>query len=483
MKQERAVFGFKAGYWAALLMELFERWAFYGIFALIAIYMESPQSKGGLGFSSEDRGAIQGVVTFLIYFLPVLTGSIADRFGFRRVLLVAFVILGVGYYSMGMVSEYSALFAVFAMVGVGAALFKPVIVGTVSLNTTSSNDTVGFGIFYMVVNIGGFVGPFVASKMRDVNWDYVFLTSAAVIGINLILLFTLYKGNRNAVKIKREKFSKELTLVFVNMYKALLNFRFLLFVIIMSGFWMMYWQIFFTLPVYIAQWIDTTTIYNSAKWIAYTFGNNEGGINPEMLQNLGAATIVLFQVVVSNLIKRVRPLTSILFGILLSSLAMVVMSFGVNGWIIIIAIVFFTFGEMVSSPRTQEFVGRIAPKEMIGVYMGYSFLPVAFGSLAGGFLSGRLTARISDLYSRAMDELIKRGYTDTHTILRMDKEEQLSITMERLGMDRTELIHYLYETYQPYTIWWYFGAIGLLTVLGFLLYNTFVMPSKEKNKA
>lgn len=466
-------------FWVANIMELFERWAYYGVFAVLSVYLTDPKSNGGLGFSSDQSGTLMGVVTFTIYFLPTLAGAIADRLGYRKILLIAFAVLTTGYFLMGQYTSYHGIFLAFLMVGIGAAFFKPVIVGTVSKSTNDSNRTVGFGIFYMIVNIGAFVGPFVASKLRDIQWQYVFLMSATIIAINFIPVISLYREPGRLSESTAVPVQQKVREIFRNFIMVLSDLKFLVFILIMSGFWMMYMQIFYTMPVFITQWVDTTVIYDSARWIAFAFGKTEDGvglIRPEMIQNLGAASIVFFQVLMSSLVKGVAPIRSITVGILISALAMSAMSLGMNGWIIVVAIVIFAFGEMISSPRTQEYVSIIAPPDKVGVYMGFSFLPLAIGSFAGGFLYGKLYGSLSDIYTFTERELIQKGVS----VAGMDKTDILKTGMFHLQMTSAELKQYLFIRYEPFRIWWIFGAIGLITVIAFLIFNSRVRRSGTK---
>ena len=481
MESSRRMKRFPRVFWVANFMELLERWAYYGVFALLSVYLTDPKSTGGLGFTSSQSGALMAVVTFTIYFFPMFAGAIADKLGYRKILMVAFSILATGYYLMGMSSSYHGIFFAFLFVGLGAALFKPVIAGTISKATDSTNDTVGFGIFYMVVNIGGFIGPFVASKLRDVEWQYIFIMSAAIIAVNLIPVLLFYREPGRKQLKDGVAVGSRIQEMFRNFIMVLSDYKFLVFVLIMSGFWVMYMQIFFTLPVYITQWVDTTVIFNSSEWIAWAIGSTKDGpgiIRPEMLQNLGAASIVCFQVLMSNLVKGIAPIRSITMGIFISAIAMAAMSLGMNGWIIVTAIFFFAMGEMVSSPRTQEYAGRIAPVDKVGIYMGYSFLPVAFGNLIGGFLYGRLYSSMSDLYTLIIKELTVRGVPDAALLAGKDKQDIFDAGMLHLNMTAMEMKSYLFQTYEPFRIWWAFGAIGIGTVILFLIYNKFVVPGK-----
>ena len=246
-------------FWAANTLELFERWAYYGIFNLLALYLTNSTESGALGFTQVEKGLIMGIVNAILYFLPVITGAIADKFGYRKVLIVAFVILASGYYLMGQVTGFTAVFITFFYVAIGAALFKPIISATIAKTTTDENSSLGFGIFYMMINVGGLIGPVMASELREISWSYMFLMSSASILVNLIIVLFFFKEPDR--KENQDSLGKSLKIIFGNIINVLKDFRFSLFLIIMIGSWTVYWQYFYSLPVFIEQWTDTSLLY------------------------------------------------------------------------------------------------------------------------------------------------------------------------------------------------------------------------------
>ena len=178
---------FPQTFWVANTLEIFERMAWYGFFAVSSLYITGAVNEGGLGFTDEDRGVLQGVVTFFLYLFPVVTGALADRYGFKKMLTAAFLVLIPSYYLLGQLKTFPTFFLAFMLVAMGAAMFKPVIIGTVSKTTDNKTSSLGFGIFYMMVNIGGFVGPIVAGIVRGWSWEYDFIASACWIFVNLII--------------------------------------------------------------------------------------------------------------------------------------------------------------------------------------------------------------------------------------------------------------------------------------------------------
>lgn len=463
-------------------MELFERWAYYGMFTVLSVYLTDPKSSGGLGFTQEQRGLMQAVATGILYLFPILGGAIADRFGYRKVLLAAFVTLASGYFAMGNFSSYGLVFISFLIVAVGGAIFKPIIVATVSRTAKKGSDTLGFGIFYMIVNIGGFIGPFVASKLRDLNWLYVFYMCTAVIIINLILLIFYREPAAETARIK-EPLGKSIRRVFSNTVLVLSDKKFVIFLIIIAGFWTMYMQIFFTLPVYITQWIDTGVIYESSGFLARIIGTSEAGrgvIRPEMILNIPAFTIICFQVLVSSALTRVKPVLSMVAGILVVAFGMIQFVYTLNGWYVVAGVVVIAFGEMASSPRIQEYIGRIAPREKVALYMGYSFLPVAGGNILGGLLSGKLYALFSDKYAVIRDYLTTRSQINPEVILNAGQAELLMLAEEETGLRAGSLDQYFYEMYNPGVIWIVFASIGIVTAISLFFYNRKYLSKIEK---
>ena len=184
-----SVFGkFPRTFWVANVIELFERWAWYGFFMLFANYLTGSSDAGGLEFTQEQKGWLMGVGTGILYFLPVLTGAIADRYGYRKVLSLAFLIYASAFLLLPQFSTFTGVFLMYLYLAVGAALFKPVISATVAKTTTDATASIGFGIFYMMVNIGAFFGPLVTLLFKGTS-SLIFYVSAGIISLNFILLF------------------------------------------------------------------------------------------------------------------------------------------------------------------------------------------------------------------------------------------------------------------------------------------------------
>lgn len=461
---------FPRTFWVANTMEIFERMAWYGFFAVSSLYITGAVKDGGLGFTDEDRGVLQGVVTFFLYLFPVVTGALADRYGFKKMLLSAFLVLTPAYYLLGQFKTFPTFFMAFMLVALGAGMFKPVIIGTVTKTTNDKTSSMGFGIFYMMVNIGGFVGPIVAGIVRGWDWNYVFIASSVWIAINIFLVLIFYKeptsesvskNPRSLNQVLRDMvevlgngrfflfvFGFLVVLVLGSKYTStgvitwtgitliglawlLLNilydlflrqlsnretvawylqtmrlgdWRFGLFLLLMSGFWTSFNQIFYTLPLHIRDFVDTGDLMQiSVSFLEFIglssvidgFKNSmvsTGQINPEYIINLNAGAIIVFQVLVSYLVSRLKPFTTIFWGTLVTVVSFSFLIFGTLGWIVVAGILVFSFGEMMASPKQKEYTGKIAPPNKVALYMGYFYWSVALGNLFGGILSGQLYA-------------------------------------------------------------------------------------------
>lgn len=470
---------FPRTFWTANTMELFERWAWYGLFNVLAIYLTDSTDTGALGFSQAQKGSMMGIVTAILYFLPVITGAIADRLGFKKVLLISFGILSSGYLMMGYFTNYSVLFLVFLFVAIGGAFFKPVISATISKTTTDSTSSIGFGIFYMMVNIGALIGPIFASKLREVSWDYVFWMSAGIIILNFVLVLFFYQ--EPAREKSTAPLAQALRQVFANVFMALRDWRFFTFLVIIIGFWSMYFQLFYTLPVFIQQWMDTSLIYDwlmgFAPGLAHFFGTDAGIINPEMLINIDAFYIVTFQVLVSSLVMRLKPLNSMIAGILVASVGMGLIFATNNPFYLFPAILIFAIGEMSSSPKITEYIGKIAPGNRVALYMGCSFLPMSGGNFFAGILSGDVYGRMSDKLSLMQREMMARGIDLPEISAQFSQNDYMQLAAKKTGMTPVEMTQYLWETYHPEHIWMVFTGIGLATVLLLFLYDRLILKS------
>lgn len=472
---------YNSTFWTANTMELFERMAWYGMFILLANYLTGPVEAGSLGFTQSEKGLMMSTLAGLVYFLPILTGAIADRFGYKRMLLVSYSMMIVGYLLLSVFKSFWPIYFSFIWLAMGAACFKPVISATISKTTNDENSSIGFGIFYMLVNIGAFIGPFIAAKLKILSYDYVFYSSAGIIFVNILLLLLLYK---EPILVKTEEnlldtFKK----IFQSIGMALKDWKFLIFLIIIGLFWSMYFQLFYTFPVFIEQWVDLEQFFLDVQqlspWLADFLGNGHGKIESEMLVNADAMYIVLFQIVVSALVMKLKPLHSMITGIFVCAIGIGLTVATVNPFFMLLSVFIFALGEMMSSPKVTEYIGKIAPKEKLALYMGFSFFPLFIGNVVSGILSGPVYENISDKYSLLATELQVNSVSLPIPAEGVRSAAYFQSAADTFGLSAEQLTESLYLKYHPDSIWMIFTGIGIFASISLLLYNRFLV--KQSN--
>ena len=472
MKRSR----FPGTFWAANSLELFERWAYYGVFNLLALYLTGSQETGALGFTQVEKGLIMGIVNAILYFLPIITGSIADRFGYKKILIIAFIILASGYYLMGQFSSFAGIFLTFFYVAIGAALFKPVISATIAKSTDESNSSVGFGLFYMMINIGGLIGPLVASELREISWQYMFIMSSAAIMVNMVVVLIFYREpGRNKIS---EPLKGAMEKVFRNIFAALKDVKFTIFLIIIILGWTVYWQFFFSLPVYIEQWVQTTHITETIRSIlpgfAAAISSADGTILAEKLITLDAFFIIAFQVLLSSLVMRFKPINTMIVGFLVNTIGITLALLTRNGWFLVLSIAIFSFGEMAFSPKILEYIGRLAPVDKAALYMGTYFLPMAFGNFFAGLLSGKIYEVTADKFVMLDKEISNWGLNLPALSETFTRTDYMAMAAERMGMDVPALTQYLWIEYNPRMFGVILLGLGVLCSALLIIYDKII---------
>ncbi|NPD45576.1 MFS transporter [Lentimicrobium sp. S6] len=463
---------FPRTFWVANTIELFERFAWYGFFMLFANYLTKSSDIGGLEFSQNQKGLIMGIGTGILYFLPVITGAIADKWGYKKVLILSFFIYASAFIVMPMFDTFTGVFLIYLYLAVGAALFKPVISATVAKTTTDKTASIGFGIFYMMVNVGSFFGPLLTLAFKDTSYELVFYISAAIISVNFILILFYKEPEREESK---ESLGDTIKQVFRNIVTVLVDFKFVLFLIIAAGFWTMYLQLFFMLPVFIEQWVDTSSWFNyfsaHIPFIAetYSIGNQ---MDPEFITNFDAMFIILFQVLISSIIMRWKALNVMMTGFTISTIGLSLTLVTQNPLFIIASLFIFAVGEMTASPKITEYIGRIAPADKKALYMGYSFIPMFLGNIMAGIISGYVYQKTSDLVSFVREEAVK---INLQLPEELSQNEELAALANELNMSHRELVNYLWTSYNPSQIWMVVAGIGAMAAVSLFFYNRYLI--------
>lgn len=367
--------GFSRTFWVANTLELFERFAFYGSKAVLTLYLAD---RVGLG--PQAAGSLAGIFSGVLYFLPVLAGTVVDRYGFKKSLAACFSIFCLGYFLIGLaglewgmeivasIGRGPYVLAVLLLTAVGGSLIKPCIVGTVARTSRPETKSLGYSIYYTLVNVGGALGPILALQVREgLGIEYVLVVSSITSFFCLVgtLLF-FREPEREPGLAAPTSFAK----VLADMLLVFRNVRFLTFLLIFSGFWIMFWQIFYSLPFYL------TEVLHFERF--------------ELIETVDAWTLIVLTVPVAALVRRWRPILAMTAGFAVASLSWILIALAPSWPMVAVAMAVFALGEAMQAPRFYEYVADLAPKEQVGTFMGFAFLPVAIGSFVGGPLAGVL---------------------------------------------------------------------------------------------
>jgi len=371
---------FQPVFWLANVMELFERAAYYGMNSVLAVYLTDK-----LHFQHESVGFLQAIVYALTYIVPIVGGALAEKYGYKRMLTVAFSLLSIGYFATGHFSTYGVIFATLLLVGVGSGLFKPIISSTIARTTDEETSGFGFGIYYWMINLGAFVAPLLVSYLKGFSWRYVFIASS--VWTFLMLFPTIFMYKDPAGKEKGKSLGDSLK----NIVVVLGDSRFMLLIFIYSFFWIIYFQNFGSVLWYLRDFIDRSVISSAMTNFFHSIGLNIRFVfDVEHVTVINAGTIILLQVLISRIVKKIKPLPTMITGILIGSTGFLILALTKSAWLFVLGIAVFSIGEMTTHPKYYSYIGLVAPKDKVAVYMGYSFIYGVIGSLFGSSIGATL---------------------------------------------------------------------------------------------
>ena len=357
--------GFERPFWVANITEIFERLSYYGAFASLALYLQEK-----LNFSTQQTGTLTGI----------FGGAVADKLGFRRALSMAYLILAAAYFLIGSIgaswlapirnSMPLGLFVgcILMLPALGIALVKPCVVGTTARASKENVRSIGYSIYYTMVNIGGASGPYVASwAHRHLGVENVFRVAALSVFAMFFVVLLFFRDPKR----KTDEPAPSISATLGNFITVVSNARFMLFLLIFTGYWIVFWQQYTSLPGYIHTYI-------SAK------------ADVELILITDALVVICLTLVVNYLIRKLPAFQAIIVGTLITSLAWLILAFQPTVVGAVLSIFVLALGEITQQPRYYEYISRLAPPGQQGTYMGFAFLPIGIGSLIGGWFGGRV---------------------------------------------------------------------------------------------
>jgi len=397
--------------------EIFERVAYYGTTAVLAIYL-----KEQLHFSSELTGWLVGTFGLVVWFLPILGGTLADRFGFRRALMFAYLVMTVGYYLLGSLAapwmeslrqslgDKWLVLAILMIPALGPGVVKPCVAGTTARASNENVRSLGYSIYYTLVNIGGALGPIVAWLVRkQLGWGIESVFRVSALWVFLMFWTTLFfyrePGRSGEVKVA------SVWTALSNMIVVLANLRFVLFLAISAGFYIVFWQQYISAPLFIRGYVNAKA-------------------DVDLLLSVDPIVVICFQILAAYLTRKMPAVRAMALGFLITGLSWILLAIHPSVPMLVATLVGVAIGEITQASRYYEYVSRLAPPGQQGLYMGYAFLPIAVGYFVAGPLGGYL-------------------------------------------------IHHFGEVlHEPQKMWWVIAAIGVVTAALTWLYDKVLQPGR-----
>lgn len=441
--------GFELPFWVANITEIFERLSYYGAFASLALYLQER-----LNFSTEQTGTLTGIFGGMVWFLAIFGGAAADRLGFRRALATAYLILAVAYFLIGSIGAPwlaplrnavpLSLFVGFILIlpALGIAMVKPCVVGTTAGASKENVRSIGYSIYYTMVNIGGAAGPFVASwTHRHLGVENVYRVAAISVFAAFFVVLFFFRQPRKVSDAPAPSIATVARnfCVVVGNYRLVLPVllialllriglwispinvpwwiwvgllllvlagisRFMWFLLIFTGYWVVFWQQYISLPGYIHGYINSNA-------------------DVEMILITDGLTVICLTLAVNFLTRKIPAFQAIILGTMITSVSWLILAFHPTILGAVVSLFVLALGEIIQQPPYYHYISRLAPPGQQGTYMGFAFLPIGIGSLVGGWFGGAL------------------------------------------------MHHFGEVTHQPQRIWWSVTAVGLVTTVLLWIYD------------
>jgi proton-dependent oligopeptide transporter, POT family len=450
--------GFERPFWIANISEIFERLSYYGAFASLALYLQEK-----LNFSTEQTGTLTGIFGGMVWFLAIFGGAVADRLGFRRALATAYLILAAAYFLIGSIAAPwlapvrnavpLSLFVGFILIlpALGISMVKPCVVGTTARASKPNVRTIGYSIYYTMVNIGGAAGPLVASwTHRHLGVEKVYRVSALSVFAMFFVVLFFFREPRKAGDAPPPSIAKVARnfCVVVGNYRLVLPVllvalllrvglwvypgfgvpwwvwvglliavlagisKFMWFLVLFTGYWVVFWQEFVSLPGYLHRYVSAQA-------------------DVEKILATDAITVICLTMAVSLLTRKIPAFQAVILGTVITSVSWLILALRPTVWGAVLTLFVLALGEITQQPPYYDYISRLAPPGQQGTYMGFAFLPLGIGSLIGGWFGGTL------------------------------------------------MHHFGEVTHQPERIWWVVAEVGLATAAALWIYDRVVRAAQR----
>jgi POT family proton-dependent oligopeptide transporter len=378
--------------------EMWERYSYYGMRALLFLYMVGSVQQPGLGFDEKRAGAIYGWYTFSVYATGLLGGIIADRWlGHYRSVLVGGIIIACGHFCMA-VPALPFFFTGLVLIVIGTGLLKPnvsTLVGSLYRKDDKRRDS-GFSLFYTGINIGAFFAPFVTGYLgQKINWHFGF----AAAGVGMVFgLIQYVAGKKYLVPAEpEERLAEEHPEAVAKVPLTRSDWTRLAVIGILFCFSVIFWAGYEQAGTSLNLFADRATRLTVFGW-PWQFPST-------WFQSVAPLCVILFAPVFAWLWIRLGPHepsspTKFTLGLVFLSLSYALIlpaarifetaHMRVSPWWLVGLYLLQTLGEICLYPVGMSMVTKLSPPRLVGLLMGVWFLSIAIGNKVAGWVAGFL---------------------------------------------------------------------------------------------
>jgi len=361
-------------FWIAQTFEMMERGAYYSMMPIIAYH-----AIYNVGLPEWLGALIAAFMYPFQYGLPIFTGALAEKVGYKRQMIFAFIVLTIAYFFLA--SAYNTYTMIFAMmsVGIGIGSYKPLISATVAKCTSSEDRNLAYSVYYLVVNIAAFAFPLVFFGMEMAGYldksDYalVFIAGGVMVAVNIVTAAFIFEEVPRSGKVKTVGDAIK------NIKLAVNDKKFVVMVFLIGGFWALYSTMLYALPI-----------------IIFGFRWNPWYLTPMLLGIFNPLTIIALGMPLGKFTEKVESLRVLLGGLVVYLCGLVVIGLFIQSWsMIVIGIIIASIGEFLIAPGYLSFISKLAPKENISAYIGCNFISYMIGLLGGTIVFGLIVAHVA----------------------------------------------------------------------------------------
>jgi len=462
---------FPANFWVINLLQMLEKMAYVVVLLQMPIYLAQKDVAGGMYLDQSAKGFIFFGWVIVQRLTPFFTGGFTDRIGYKKTIKIAFTFIILAYLILGASTDFWLFLLGILILGIGSGIFLPAVQALVSGTMKKDNESTGWGIYFMLLNLGVFLAPPISKYLKEINWHAVFYGSAIIISINSIFLYLIKNPEKSEVKIERKKSKVVLSEILRDFFQP----KVYVFVLLMSCFVIIYMQFYETFPNFFIDWIDTSGFVTLLHLPSFMISANAYGVmySYEWIRIIDSGLIIIAVVPVSWLMSKLFRINALMLGCFLATAGLLLCGATTYGWLSVAGIIVYTFGELITNPKFTEQMNSLAPMNKKAQYMSYLNISFALG-LGGGALLG---GYIYQYFGEKANLALKYLQTHYHLTDGITLQNAMLKLQEVSGMNAKQATELLWNIYHPYQIWYPFLLFGVVAIVGLWWYGR-----REKGK-